>query len=103
MTFLTVDLNQKAKIKKPKLVNIPGESSTTVVVEENFSAHYLFTVTCINTQYYYVGLVLNGWQAKGIIPIIKSNYISVTYNNNTFEIFNTNSSGMDFMYSLVEI
>lgn len=96
-------MDQKAKIKKSEWVNIPGDSSITISIVEDFGTHYLFTVTCINTQYYYVGLVLNGWQAKGIIPIITSDYIRVTYDNNTFEIFNTNLNGMDFVYSLVEI
>lgn len=60
-------------------------------------------MTCINTQYYYVGLVLNGWQQKGIIPIVKSGNIQVEYNSNNITISNTGSTPMDFYYSLITI
>ena len=60
-------------------------------------------MTCINTQYYYVGLVLNGWQQNGIIPIIKSDNIQVEYNSNNITISNIGSIPMDFYYSLIRI
>lgn len=100
---LNSNLGNKSNIPKHTFINVSGNSFITFSIIEDYGAHFLFTVTSINTQYYYVGLVLNGWQQKGIIPIVKSGNIQVEYNSNNITISNTGSTTMDFYYSLITI
>ena len=103
LSTLNSNLGNKSNIPEHTFINIPGNSSTTFSIIGNYGLYFLFTVTCINTQYYYVGLVLNGWQDKGIIPIVKSDNIQVEYNSNNIKISNTASDGMDFYYTFITI
>ena len=49
---LNSNLGNKSNTPKHTFISILGNSSTTFSIAEDYGAHFLFTVTCINTKYY---------------------------------------------------
>lgn len=79
-----------------RCVNIKSNSSYSIPSSNiDKSESGLVVVTCINTNYLYFGVLQNGWQAKGIKPIIAVG-LSATYDGNNLTITNTSSGEMDF-------